>query len=171
MVHGRTDWEQQRSYTLVLTGITMLFRNVLMTLSTEPDDTAGEEDSIPLNAEDIIANGLATGTISDACDVSVTMWPMDTDEDRLIHEFAQHGCTCDHGYDRTPCCKSFTEDHYLSFRCAFTLGPSVAHQQDIVLVQDGCHMLNGEVVSIHGHLDFSWCRHYLTIPTLTPSII
>ena len=81
--------------------------------STEPDDTAGEEDSIPLNAEDIIANVLATGTISDACDVSVTMWPMDTDEDRLIHEFAQHGCTCDHGYDRTPCCKSFTKDHYL----------------------------------------------------------
>ena len=32
--------------------------------STEPDDTAGEEDSIPPNAEDIIANGLATVIVS-----------------------------------------------------------------------------------------------------------
>ena len=88
--------------------------------STEPDDTADEEDSIPPNAEEIVANGLAAGTISNVCDVSVTMRPMDTEEERLIHEFAQHGCTCDHGYDKTPCCKSFTEDHYLSFRCAFT---------------------------------------------------
>ena len=64
--------------------------------STESDDTAEEEVSIPLNAEEIVANGLAAGIISDACDVL-----MDTEEERLIHKFVQHGCTWDHGYDKT----------------------------------------------------------------------
>ena len=52
--------------------------------------------------------------------MSVTLRPLDTEEERLIREFARHGCSCDYGKDRSPCCKSFTEEHYLSLRCAFS---------------------------------------------------
>ena len=33
--------------------------------------------------------------------------------------FADSGCTCDLGPNKSPCCSSFTADHYLSLRCAF----------------------------------------------------
>lgn len=83
----------------------------------EPDE---EEDSVPPNVDEIVDNSLANGVIADVCDVSITVRPMDSEEERLIHEFVEHGCACDFGHHQSPCCRQFSEDHYLSLKCAFS---------------------------------------------------
>lgn len=41
--------------------------------------------------------------LTDTCDVSITMLPMDTEEDKNIHEFAPYGCTLTSAMTRHPC--------------------------------------------------------------------
>ena len=50
----------------------------------ESEETDEEEDSIPQTAQEIVASG----TISEVCDVSITMQSLDTeDEITLLHVF------------------------------------------------------------------------------------
>ena len=51
------------------------------------------EESNPPSAEEIVSASLESGSLTDICDVSVTMRSIDTDEE-LVKTFADHGCTC-----------------------------------------------------------------------------
>ena len=88
------------------------------------EDPLGEadelEESNPQSAEEIISVSLLSGSLTDVCDVSVTMRSVDSDEEELVKTFADHGCTCVLGPHKSPCCKLFSADHYLSVRGALT---------------------------------------------------
>lgn len=62
---------------------------------------------------------LLSGALSDACDIEIQARPLDVEEEELIKTFVDRGCSCDLGPNKTPCCKSFSVEHYLSLRCAF----------------------------------------------------
>ena len=72
------------------------------------------EDNNPQTAEEIVPANLLSGSLTDVCDVSVTMRSFDTEEEQLVKTFADHGCTCEFGPHKSPCCKLFSADHYLS---------------------------------------------------------
>ena len=78
------------------------------------------EESSPPSAEEIVSASLESGSLTDICDVSVTMRSIDTDEEELVKMFADHGCTCAFGPHKSPCCKQFSEDHYLAVRGALS---------------------------------------------------
>ena len=67
------------------------------------------EDNTPQTAEEIVSASLLSGSLTDVCDISVSMQSINTEEE-LVKTFAVHGCTCEFG---TPCCISFLADHYL----------------------------------------------------------
>ena len=69
-----------------------------------------QEDTTPLSAEEIVD---AAVFLTDASDVSVVMRSVETKEEELVTTYGDHGCTCDLGPHKTPCCK------LLSLRCAF----------------------------------------------------
>ena len=86
-----------------------------------PLEEIGElEESNPQSAEEIVSASLSSGSLTDVCDVSVTMRPIDTDEEELVKTFADHGCTYAFGPHKSPCCKLFSEDHYLAVRGALS---------------------------------------------------
>lgn len=85
----------------------------LLEEADEPDDT------VPQSADEIVSASLLSGALSDVCDVSVTMRPLDIEEEELAKTFADHGCKCTLGPNKSPCCQLFSVDHYLSLRCAF----------------------------------------------------
>ena len=85
----------------------------LLAEEDEPDDT------VPQSADEIVSASLLRGALSDACDISVTMCPLDIKEEDLVKTFADHGCKCTLGPNKSPCCRLFAVDHYLSLRCAF----------------------------------------------------
>ena len=72
------------------------------------------EESNPQSAEEIVSTSFSSGSLTDVCDVSVTMRPIDTNEEELVKTFADHGCTCAFGPHKSPCCKLFSEYHYLA---------------------------------------------------------
>ena len=78
-----------------------------------------QEDTTPLSAEEIVDAVMLSGSLTDASDVSVVMRSIDTKEEELVTTYADHGCTCDLGPHKSPCCKLFSADHYLSHLCAF----------------------------------------------------
>ena len=78
------------------------------------------EESNPPSAEEIVSVSLESGSLTDICDVSVTMRSIDTDEEELVKTFADHGCMCVFGPHKSPCCKQFLEDHYLAVRGALS---------------------------------------------------
>ena len=42
---------------------------------------------------------------------------LDEVEEQLIQQFAQNGCKCDFGPNKTPCCTSISLEHFRSVRC------------------------------------------------------
>jgi hypothetical protein len=84
------------------------------------EETDEPEDSTPQSAEEIVSASLSSGALTDICDVSVSMRSIDTAEEELVKTFADHGCTCVFGPHKSPCCKLFSEDHYLTVRGALT---------------------------------------------------
>ena len=78
------------------------------------------EESNPQSAEEIVSASLLSGSLTDVCDVLVTMRSIDTDEEELVKTFTDHGCTCVLGPHKSSCCKLFSADHYLSVRGALT---------------------------------------------------
>ena len=49
--------------------------------------------------------------------IPVDQREIDEAEERLVQQFAQDGCKCDLGPDRTPCCTTITIEQYRSVRC------------------------------------------------------
>ena len=84
------------------------------------EETDELEESNPQSAKEIVSVSLSSGSLTDVCYVSVTMRPIDTDEEELVKTFADHGCTCVFGPHKSPCCKLFSEDHYLAVRGALS---------------------------------------------------
>ena len=82
-----------------------------------PEEVEEPEDNTPQTAEEIISASLLSGSLTDVCDISVSMRSIDTEEE-LVKTFAAHGCTCEFGNQKSPCCKSFSADHYLLVRGA-----------------------------------------------------
>ena len=78
------------------------------------------EESNPPSAKEIVSASLESGSLTDICDVSVTMRSIDTDEEELVKTFPDHGCTCVFGPHKSPCCKQFSEEHYLTVRGALS---------------------------------------------------
>lgn len=87
--------------------------------SLEEPEVDEPEDSSPQTAEEIVSASLLSGSLTDICDVSVTVRSIDSEEEELVKVFADHGCKCEFGPHKSPCCKSFSADHYLSVRGAF----------------------------------------------------
>ena len=69
-----------------------------------------------LREPEIVSANLESDSLTDICDVLATMRSIDTDDEELVKTFADHGCTCVFGPHKSPCCKQFSEDHYLAVR-------------------------------------------------------
>ena len=78
------------------------------------EETDEPEESNPQSAKEIVSASLVSGSLTDICDVSVTMRSIDADEEELVKTFADHCCMCAFGPHKSPCCKLFSADHYLS---------------------------------------------------------
>lgn len=72
------------------------------------------------SADDIVSASIATGALSDVCEVTATMRELDEKETDLVKDFVSRGCTCDFGPRRTPCSMLFPVEHYQSMRSTFT---------------------------------------------------
>ena len=77
-----------------------------------------EDDTVSPSAKEIVTASLLSGSLSDA-DVSVTMRPLDVEEEESVKTFADRGCKCTLGHNKSPCCHLFSVDHYLSIRSSF----------------------------------------------------
>lgn len=64
---------------------------------------------------------------------------LDEVEEQLIQQFAQDGCNCDYGPNKTPCCTSISCEHFRSVHCQVA---ELTHdEQDIVVIDQvmvGC---------------------------------
>lgn len=107
----------------------------------EEEEPQGLDDAIPQTADEIVSASLLSGALSDACDIEIEVRPLDVEEEELIKTFIDRGCSCDLGPHKTPCCKSFSVDHYLSLRCAFA---EMTHDElDMIVmgqVMATCHL-------------------------------
>ena len=65
--------------------------------------TLTRREETPPTADDIIFTSLASGALSDVCDVAADMRELDDKESDLVHEFVSQGCstTCDFGPKKT----------------------------------------------------------------------
>ena len=81
--------------------------------------------------------------------IPVDQREIDEAEERLVQQFAQDGCKCDLGPDRSPCCTTITVEQYRSVRCQML---ELTHDElDLVVmgqVMAGC--FSGETSSHRG---------------------
>ena len=75
----------------------------------------------PQTAEDIVSYSLASGALSEVCEVTAVMRELDDKENDLVKEFVSQGCSasCDFGPKKTPCSMLFPVKHYWSLRATF----------------------------------------------------
>ena len=73
---------------------------------TEPDESDHEEET-PQTAADIASVSLASGALSEVCEVTAAMRELDDRENDLFKDFVSWGCSCDFGPKKTPCSKRF----------------------------------------------------------------
>ena len=85
----------------------------------DPEDS-DHEDETTQTAEDIVSESLASGALSEVCEVMAVMRDLDDKESDLIKEFVSWGCGCDFGPKKTPCSMLFPLEHYQSLRTTFT---------------------------------------------------
>ena len=60
--------------------------------------------------------GVARGQL-DKDTLPIDRRDLDEAEEQLIQQFAQDGCKCDLGPNKSPCCTTITVDHFRSVRC------------------------------------------------------
>ena len=59
-----------------------------------------------------VSASLASGALSEVCDVTAVMRELDDKESDLVKEFVSRGCSCDFGPRKTPCSMLFPLEHY-----------------------------------------------------------
>ena len=79
----------------------------------EDDEDAEEEPT----AAEIVEAGVSRGQLDSDTTIPVDQRTVDEAEERLIQQFAQDGCKCDLGPNRSPCCTTITAEHFRSVRC------------------------------------------------------
>jgi len=80
--------------------------------------------------------------------VAIDQRELDEVDDHLIKQFAQDGCKCDFGPNKTSCCTSISLEHFRSVRCQVA---ELTHELDLVVmgqVMAGCFA--GETSSHRG---------------------
>lgn len=63
----------------------------------EEDEPEESEDAIPQTGEEIVSASLLSGSLSDACIISTDARPLDIEENELVKNLFDHGCTYDLG--------------------------------------------------------------------------
>ena len=84
----------------------------------EPEDS--DQENTTQTADDIVSASLASGALSEVCDVTAVMRELDDKESDLVKEFVSRGCSCDFGPRKTPCSMLFPLKHYQSLRATLT---------------------------------------------------
>lgn len=86
----------------------------------DSEDSDHGEDTAQM-ADDIVSASLASGSLSEVCDVAAVMRELDSKQSDLVQEFVSRGCSvsCDFGPKKTPCSMLFPVEHYQSLRATF----------------------------------------------------
>ncbi len=86
----------------------------------DPDESDHEEETTP-TADDIVSASLASGALSEVCEVAAVMRELDDKESDLVKQFVSRGCStsCDFGPKKTPCSMLFPVEHYQCLRATF----------------------------------------------------
>ena len=87
----------------------------------QPDEPEfQEEDNHSPTAEDIVSASLASGALSEMCEIAVSHRSLDDQEEARVRAFVDKCCECDNGPAKTPCSMLFPVEHYRSLRATFT---------------------------------------------------
>ena len=86
----------------------------------EDDEDAEEEPVEEPTAAEIVEAGISQGQLDSDTTISVDQHAVDEAEERLIQQFAQDGCKCNLGLNRSPCCTTITAEHFRSVRYQVT---------------------------------------------------
>ena len=87
----------------------------------DPEDSDHDEETTQ-TADDIVSASLASGALSEVCEVAAVMRELDDKENDLVERFVSQGCSasCDFGPKKTPCSMLFPVEHYKSLRAALS---------------------------------------------------
>lgn len=87
----------------------------------DPEDSDQDEETTQ-TADDVVSASLASGSLSEVCEVAAVMRELDDKETDLVEQFASRCCStsCDFGPKKTPCSMLFPVEHYKSLRAAFS---------------------------------------------------
>ena len=83
----------------------------------EPEFQEGDNHSP--TAEDIVSASLASGALSEMCEIAVSHRSLDDQEEARVRAFVDRCCECDNGPAKTPCSMLFPVEHYRSLRATF----------------------------------------------------
>ena len=87
-------------------------------LGVDHDQAAGGEpehrEDTTQRVGDIVLASLASGALSDVCEVMAEMRELDDKESDQVKEFVSRSCGCDFGPKKTPCSMLFPVEHYQS---------------------------------------------------------
>ena len=87
----------------------------------QPDEPEFQEgDNHSPTAEDIVSASLASGALSEMCEIAVSHRSLDDQEEARVRAFVDKCCECDNGPAKTPCSMLFPVEHYRSLRATFT---------------------------------------------------
>ena len=83
----------------------------------EDDEEDEEEPVVEPTAAEIVQAGVTQGQLDNNTTTPVDQREVDEAEEHLIQQFAQDGCKCDLGPNRSPCCTTITVEHFRSVHC------------------------------------------------------
>ena len=91
----------------------------------EDDEDAEEEPVEEPTAAENVEVGVSSGQVDSDTTIPVDQRAVDEAEERLIQQFAQNGCKCDLGPNRSPCpcCTTTTAERFRSVCCQMTHDP------------------------------------------------
>ena len=111
-------------------------------------EESDDEEETPQTATDIVLTSLASGALSEVCEVTAAMRELDNKESELVTDFVSRGCSCDFGPRKTPCSMLFPVEYYQSLRATFA---EMSHDElDLVVMgQIMAHCYQSS--TLHGH--------------------